>query len=167
MLRWFLASMGIVTLAFLGCKSGSGGGGSSGVSSSKKVSEATAQDLMALCNAHKNDQTTIITGVCTAAGIGTGTQAMCEQAKSKCVSDAASTSCSSISPSQLTGCSATIGDVEACLQQMVNYFSAMSCSMAGQTPANPPACYTSLSQQCSSVLQMPTTGGTGTAGAGK
>jgi hypothetical protein len=150
------APLPLLLLALIKC-SGDAQGGSgeinSGISSSKALSALTAQEAASGCE-HMNDaveahfnRSSAKTGLCTLLGLALSPdESSCVSQRDACLKsesgDSASSSpadefeCSDASVEGWQGCSATVGDLEACLNDMLGAFdtllSSYSCKDAGK-----------------------------------
>jgi hypothetical protein len=150
------APLPLLLLALIKCSGDAQGGGgevSTGISSSKALSALTAQEAASGCERMKDsieahfNRSSAKTGLCTLVGLALSPdEATCTSQRDACVKsesgDGASSSpadefeCSDASVEGWQGCSATVGEMEACLNDILAAFdtllSGYSCKDAGQ-----------------------------------
>ena len=159
------AALPLTLLALLKCSGDADGGAgqvSSGISSSKALSEVTAQEAVRGCEhmkgsmeAHFNSSSAR-TGMCTVVAWTLSTdESSCISARDACLKDdnsnggssgasipspADAFECSDANVDGWQDCSATVGEMEACLNDMLGLFDAVlngyTCKDFGQSPSS-------------------------------
>lgn len=160
-----IATLPLALLALTQCSGDAQDGGgkvSSGIPSGKALSAVTTQEAVHGCEqlnaditAHFN-RASARTGLCTLVGLALSQdEASCTSQRDACLKDYDSSDASFADPSQSftcsdanvdgwQGCSATVGDMEACLNELLAAFdstlSSYSCKDAGRAPATDEDC---------------------------
>jgi hypothetical protein len=139
---------------------GGGGSGGSGIAADKMLSDLTDDEAMQLCEDNKAALQAILDAACTIIGLGEADEASCTTARDDCAAGLAAdggnpvVDCTDPTVVDYGSCTATVGELQDCKDEVVTYSNSLDCSQAGNVP-DAPACAQSLQDKCPDVLGTP------------
>lgn len=149
----------IYCILILSIFSGFGHADSSGVTPTKQLLQIDKNEIKLMCNSYRKDAREIKKGNCTLDGLVKAKDPdECLEISKSCLKrieeSSDSKECAGINVAGFAGCTVTIGEIEKCFSQLVDYAKSLDCSQFGQKLHEPPTCMDELRMKCGSTTEL-------------
>jgi hypothetical protein len=143
----------LYTLLIWAYNTGTGEAQTSGVSTTKQMGNITQDEANKMCKEYAKVAKKIRQGNCTLDALTTvKSEKECKTVRSSCLDSidaepADADECAKVDIAELTGCAATVSEVESCFSQLIDYAKSLSCKDFGSALPTAPDCMETLQNQ--------------------
>jgi hypothetical protein len=158
-----MSKLGLACLFAFGCLAGCGGddsndgSGGGAASDHRQLKDLSQSELVALCK-QEEPRLESLADPCAGVGVEQADKASCQAEHDACLKSpmqsgsADSIDCDGANIADLTDCTATVSDFDACFSEVATFAKSLTCDNAGKE-LKPPACFEQLQTKCPKLFK--------------